>query len=30
MKGYVDDGMRIGTVVLNAGILEYPNRATEV
>lgn len=27
---FVDQGMRIGNVVLNAGILQYPNRATEM
>ncbi|KXJ86157.1 hypothetical protein Micbo1qcDRAFT_168753 [Microdochium bolleyi] len=30
MQCHVDNGLNIGTVVLNAGILQYPNRATEV
>ncbi|KAH7031365.1 uncharacterized protein B0I36DRAFT_323774 [Microdochium trichocladiopsis] len=30
MQQHLDNGMVISTVVLNAGILQYPNRATEV
>jgi NAD(P)-dependent dehydrogenase (short-subunit alcohol dehydrogenase family) len=30
LKSNVDKGMRIENVVLNAGILQYPNRASEM
>lgn len=30
MKVLVDKGMSVDNVVLNAGVLKYPNRATEV
>ncbi|KIW64371.1 hypothetical protein PV04_09311 [Phialophora macrospora] len=30
MKRLVDKGVRIDNIVLNAGILKYPNRATEI
>ncbi|KAI1110704.1 3-oxoacyl-reductase [Nemania sp. NC0429] len=30
MQGAVDNGMKLGNVVLNAGVLKYPNRATEI
>ncbi|KAK8097380.1 hypothetical protein PG984_016519 [Apiospora sp. TS-2023a] len=30
MQGRVENGMQLGNVVLNAGVLKYPNRATEI
>ncbi|KAI0198038.1 NAD(P)-binding protein [Astrocystis sublimbata] len=27
---HVNDGMKLGNVILNAGVLKYPNRATEI
>jgi len=30
MKRLVDQGVRIDNIVLNAGVLKYPNRATEI
>lgn len=30
IKAAVSNGMKLGNVVLNAGVLKYPNRATEM
>lgn len=30
MEAYVRSGMKLGNIILNAGVLKYPNRATEM
>lgn len=30
MQDAVNDGIKLGTIVLNAGVLKYPNRATDM
>ncbi|KAI0520886.1 NAD(P)-binding protein [Xylaria bambusicola] len=30
IRNYINDSIKLGNVILNAGVLKYPNRATEV